>query len=298
MRARGDEVTAFDSIRRPAAVVASPLAVLAVVAIVGLIVRWLVLRSPAGVLTADEAYTGIQSFEILGGQFPIVLGGTAYTLPFEAYLYAPIAAVVGANIVTLKLRQHGVVGAGVRRRLFRRRAARRAVAPVSSRLRCVWVTPGALLLISVTAYSAYASGLAGQRRRRSGAPAWSIDATSRVVGSMFGVRRARRIRILAAPDVPRHAGADGARGAVGASAPARSPGCWWSAEASSAACRCCVEREERLAVARHAGRDRGHVPRAAPHVRGGPHAAGVRAPRPRSSTGSRTASLLRCSTSR
>ena len=118
------------------------------------------LRSPAGVLTADEAYTGIQSFEILGGQFPLVLGGTAYTLPFEAYLYAPIAAPARrehrdaqAAVAPCRGRWRpspSVLGTA---RLVGRRAGAIAAA-------MCWVTPGALLLISVTAYSAYASGLA------------------------------------------------------------------------------------------------------------------------------------------
>ena len=55
-----------------------------------------------GIITADEAYTGIQSFEILSGRFPVVLGGTTYTLPLESYMYAPLAGVLGANgVLTL-----------------------------------------------------------------------------------------------------------------------------------------------------------------------------------------------------
>ena len=126
--------------------------------IVGLVARWLILRSPAGILTADEAYTGVQSFEILSGQFPIVLGGTNYTLPFEAYLYAPIAAIIGADVVALKLlatlswAAASVVLAFAGARIAGRRAG--LIAAV-----LCWVTPGALLLVSVTAYSAYASGM-------------------------------------------------------------------------------------------------------------------------------------------
>ena len=85
------------NLKRPGVVV------LVVAATVGVVVRFLVLRSPAGRLGADEAYTGIESFEILAGHFPLTLGGTVYTLPFEAYLYAPIAALLGANVVILKL---------------------------------------------------------------------------------------------------------------------------------------------------------------------------------------------------
>ena len=126
--------------------------------VIGLVVRWLVLRSPMGILTADEAYTGVQSFEILGGQFPIVLGGTNYTLPFEAYLYAPIAAIVGAtswrSSCWRRCRGHSPASSSQSRaqRIANRRAG------LIAALLC-WVTPGALLLVSVTAYSAYASGM-------------------------------------------------------------------------------------------------------------------------------------------
>jgi GT2 family glycosyltransferase len=126
--------------------------------IIGLVVRWLILRSPAGILTADEAYTGIQSFEILGGQFPVVLGGTTYTLPFESYLYAPIAAVLGAHVVLLKLLATvSWALASVALAVAGTRIANRRTGLVAA-LMC-WVTPGALLLVSVTAYSAYSSGM-------------------------------------------------------------------------------------------------------------------------------------------
>jgi hypothetical protein len=126
--------------------------------LIGAAVRLIIVRSPAGILTADEAYTGVQSFEILDGQIPVVLGGTAYTLPFEAYLYAPIAAIVGTNVVLLKLLSTlswGLASTALgfaTARLWNRRAGLVAAA-------LGWVTPGGLLLTSVTAYSAYASGL-------------------------------------------------------------------------------------------------------------------------------------------
>ena len=139
---------------RPAIIIVPVLVAL----VVGLVVRWLVLRSPMGILTADEAYTGVQSFEILGGQFPVVLGGTNYTLPFEAYLYAPIAAIVGANVVVLKLSATlSWALASVVLAVAGARIANRRVGLIAALL--CWVTPGALLLVSVAAYSAYASGM-------------------------------------------------------------------------------------------------------------------------------------------
>jgi GT2 family glycosyltransferase len=124
----------------------------------GVLARWLILRSPAGALTADEAYTGVESFEIVGGRIPVVLGGTSYTLPFEGYLYAPFAALLGANVVVLKLLSTvswALASAAiffVGRQLSNRRTGLVAAA-------MCWITPGGLLSISVTAYSGYASGL-------------------------------------------------------------------------------------------------------------------------------------------
>ena len=156
---RVDHADDVQRIRTPRRL-ARPAVIVAVVAalVVGLVVRWLVLRSPAGILTADEAYTGIQSFEILSGRFPVVLGGTTYTLPLESYLYAPIAAVLGADVVLLKLLATlswalaSVALAAAAMRLANRRTA------LVAALLC-WFTPGALLLVSVAAYAAYASGM-------------------------------------------------------------------------------------------------------------------------------------------
>jgi GT2 family glycosyltransferase len=53
----------------------------AAVFLVGVVIRWLLFDTPAAVINADEAYTRIETFEILRGQFPIALGGTVYTLP-------------------------------------------------------------------------------------------------------------------------------------------------------------------------------------------------------------------------
>ncbi len=128
------------------------------VGMAGLLLRWLVLRSPAGTLTADEAYTGVQGFEIAGGHFPIVLGGTAYTLPFEAYLYAPLAALLGTNVALLKLLTTlSWALASVAIYFAATRLANRRTALIAGSL--CWLAPGALLLVSVTSYSAYASGM-------------------------------------------------------------------------------------------------------------------------------------------
>ena len=46
-----------------------------VVGIFGLLMRLHLLRTPAGMLNADEAYTGLQSLAILRGDLPVVIRG-------------------------------------------------------------------------------------------------------------------------------------------------------------------------------------------------------------------------------
>jgi GT2 family glycosyltransferase len=124
----------------------------------GIVIRWLLLDSPAAVINADEAYTRIDAYEILRGQFPMVLGGTVYTLPLESYLYTPFTYVFGANVVPLKVLSTlswggtSVVLFFIGRRLVGTRAG------VIAAIMC-WITPGALLILSITAYPAYASGM-------------------------------------------------------------------------------------------------------------------------------------------
>lgn len=133
--------------------------VVATVFAAGVVVRWLLFDTPAAVINADEAYSRIETYEILGGQFPIVLGGTVYTLPVEAYLYTPFTYLFnGANVVPLKLLSTlswlgtAIVLYFIGRRLVSERAGLIAAA-------LCWITPGALMVLSITAYPAYASGM-------------------------------------------------------------------------------------------------------------------------------------------
>ena len=135
-----------------------PIAV-GVVFVMGVLIRWVLFDTPAAVINADEAYTRIETFEILRGQFPIALGGTVYTFPVEAYLYTPFTYLFnGANVVPLKLLSTlswlgaAVIVYSIGRRLVSERAGLIAAA-------LCWITPGALMVLSITAYPAYASGM-------------------------------------------------------------------------------------------------------------------------------------------
>jgi GT2 family glycosyltransferase len=133
----------------------------AAVFVVGVIIRWLLFDTPAAVINADEAYTRIETFEILRGQFPIALGGTVYTLPVEAYLYTPFTYLFnGANVVPLKLLSTlSWLGTAVAVYFIGRRLVNHRAGLIAAAL--CWITPGALLVLSITAYPAYASGMLG-----------------------------------------------------------------------------------------------------------------------------------------
>ena len=107
----------------------------AVVFVAGVVIRWILFDSPAAVINADEAYSRIETYEILRGQFPMVLGGTVYTLPVEAYLYTPFTYLFsGANVVPLKLLSTNPIRLDMRRESF---TIRVSAVPEASTVRVV-----------------------------------------------------------------------------------------------------------------------------------------------------------------
>ncbi len=134
------------------------MAAVAAIGVAGFVFRLLLLNSPAAVINSDEAYTRIDTFEILRGQFPIALGGTVYTLPLESYLYTPFTYLFGANVIPLKLLSTlSWLLTSVALYFIGRRLMSRRVGLIAATM--CWITPGALLVLSITAYPAYASGM-------------------------------------------------------------------------------------------------------------------------------------------
>lgn len=145
------------SIRRNLRLLVSPWT--AVVALVGLVLRWLVLRSSSGQLNADEAYTGLQAMGVLDGRFAVVVDGNRYTAVLETYLFAPVVGAVGPSILLLKLVPIVFFAvAAIATYLAGAYLVDRRVGAVAGAL--VWVTPGALLVVSTLAYVGYALGMA------------------------------------------------------------------------------------------------------------------------------------------
>ena len=126
---------------------------------IGLTIRLWVISTQRGFLLADEAYTGLQSAEVLRGQFRIIIPGLAYTAPFDSYLLAPVTALVGQDLYALKLYPSvawgmtAVLAVATTRRLATDRAAILAGC-------MVWLAPGSLGVVATRGYQSYASGMA------------------------------------------------------------------------------------------------------------------------------------------
>ena len=143
---------------------AAPIVAIAVVAVTGIVLRWIVLAGADGRLGADESYAGLQAYKILDGDLPIVIRGAVYTAVLESYVFAPLTPLVGGNIVALKVLF--IVIWAVASVLVGVWPGDCSAAPRrSSPVRWCGSRPGALLTVSTLAYPGYALGMAASRRR-------------------------------------------------------------------------------------------------------------------------------------
>ena len=131
----------------------------------GVVVRiWLIGRSTSQ-MSSDEFYTGLQAMAILEGDRPIILRGIGYTAVVDSYLLAPIYWFADAPITVLKLfnAPWWALTALVTSLTVRRSAAAtigsRSLPVIAGAL--VWVTPGALMVVSTRSYEAYGLLLLG-----------------------------------------------------------------------------------------------------------------------------------------
>lgn len=129
------------------------------VALIGIVLRWAVLRSASGALNSDEAFTGLSAFGVLDGRFPIVIDGNRYSAVLETYLFAPVLGITGPSILVVKLIPITFWAvAACLTYLAGDRIANRRVGAVAGTF--VWIAPGALLVVSTLAYVGYALGMA------------------------------------------------------------------------------------------------------------------------------------------
>jgi hypothetical protein len=78
-------------------------AALLLAVLLGLAIRWLVLRGASWRIDFDEGMVGLQVLRLLRGEFTIFHPGQPYLGNVESYLIAPFFALFGANNPTLKL---------------------------------------------------------------------------------------------------------------------------------------------------------------------------------------------------
>ena len=138
----------------------STLTAIVVVAVTGVLLRWWALSSPLGFLNADEAYTGLQAARILEGDIPVVMRGFGYTATLEAYVLAPVVALVGHSVILLKASQSlwWAIAAVVTGAAACAATGRRWAGVVAAGL--VWVGCGPILEVSLRSYPGYGTGYA------------------------------------------------------------------------------------------------------------------------------------------
>lgn len=136
----------------------SPWVPMALVAIVGLIARWWLASSAVGFVNGDEAMSGVTAFDVLHGQPHLLIGASNYGGTIEALVLAPLLRAFGAHVWVLRLVAIGLFGLAV---LATGWAARivldRRLSWVAGGF--VWLASGAIVVLTMTAYLGYNSGL-------------------------------------------------------------------------------------------------------------------------------------------
>jgi hypothetical protein len=126
----------------------------------GLAIRVWLMRTSLSALNADEGITGLQAFEVLRGQFRIVVAGNEYGGTTEAYLLAPFLA-FWTGVWPLRILPV-VLSAVAAYALYR--LARPIFAPVPAAVLALigWTISATMALAFLRAYLGYATGFIAQ----------------------------------------------------------------------------------------------------------------------------------------
>lgn len=130
----------------------------ALVAVVGLLLRIWLLQTPLGVLDADEAVGGLIARHFLDGEVAVFLWGNAWGGTLEAVVTAAIFAVLGSSVAAAKLVMTGFYATAC---VLTWRLGRGIVGEGSARLAAalLWLFPGALVLLSTKARLYYGAAM-------------------------------------------------------------------------------------------------------------------------------------------
>ena len=158
-----------------------------ILGVVGYTIRAYLLGTKFGELNADEAFTGLQALEIAKGDLPIVYRGIGYTGIVDSYVFAPFTMLFGARVVPLKLLTSlwwiasSVVMFHVVRSIRRDSGCEHPDRWAWLGAGMLWLTPGAMMVVSIRAWEAYGLLLATTFA--------SADMVRRVVLKESNVRR-------------------------------------------------------------------------------------------------------------
>ena len=127
---------------------------------VGLAIRGWLMRTSLTTFNADEGVTGLQAFDVLRGNFRLVVAGNDYGATTETYLFAPVLAlwtgVWPLRILTIAL---SAVAAYALYRLARPLLGRVPAATVAL---IGWTISGGLVVMFMRSYMGYPTGFIAQ----------------------------------------------------------------------------------------------------------------------------------------
>ena len=142
----------------PGAAVLHRRVAIALVVVAGLVVRWWLSSTRFGYVNDDEAMSAVSAFDVLHGHPHLVIGASNYGGTLEALILAPLLKLFGAHVWLLRVVATAtfatavvVVGSSAKQ-LFDRR-----VSWVAGGL--LWLASAAMVLISMTVYLGYNTGL-------------------------------------------------------------------------------------------------------------------------------------------
>jgi hypothetical protein len=128
------------------------------VAVTGLLARWWIGSSSQGFVSGDEGMSAVSAFDVLHGQPHLLIGASNYGGTLEALVLAPLLKIFGSHVWLLRIVASAifaiaaVAAAKAAREIFDRRISWMVGG-------LLWLMSGAIVLLSMTMYLGYNSGL-------------------------------------------------------------------------------------------------------------------------------------------
>jgi hypothetical protein len=132
--------------------------VIVLVAAAGLFARWWIASSGQGFVSGDEGMSAVSAFDVLHGQPHLLIGASNYGGTLEALVLAPLLKIFGAHVWLLRIVASAIfAGAAVAAAKAAKVLFDRRVSWMVGGL--LWLMSGAIVLLSMTMYLGYNSGL-------------------------------------------------------------------------------------------------------------------------------------------